>query len=88
MVDALAPHGLTLQNFASISEQQMGGFLQVLYKQRCARSSAHGSSGPKRPPDMVYYGEEYDIYHCDMVDCSFVTVQYELLCFGMVTRIT
>lgn len=29
VVDALAPHGLTLQNYASISEQQMGGFLQV-----------------------------------------------------------
>lgn len=30
VVDALAPHGLTLQNYASISEQQLGGFLQVL----------------------------------------------------------
>lgn len=29
VVDALAPHGLTLQNYASISEQQLGGFLQV-----------------------------------------------------------
>lgn len=28
-MDALAPHGLTLQNYASISEQQLGGFLQV-----------------------------------------------------------
>lgn len=31
VVDALAPHGLTLQNYASISEQQLGGFLQVLF---------------------------------------------------------
>lgn len=30
VVDALAPYGLTLQNYASISEQQLGGFLQVL----------------------------------------------------------
>ena len=30
VVDALAPHGLTLQNYASINEQQLGGFLQVL----------------------------------------------------------
>lgn len=29
VVDALAPHGMTLQNYASISEQQLGGFLQV-----------------------------------------------------------
>lgn len=29
VVDALEPHGLTLQNYASISEQQLGGFLQV-----------------------------------------------------------
>lgn len=29
LVDALAPHGLTLQNFASIREQQIGGFMQV-----------------------------------------------------------
>ena len=29
LVEALAPHGLTLQNFASIREQQIGGFIQV-----------------------------------------------------------
>lgn len=40
VVDALRPHGLTLQNFASITEQQIGGFTQV---------GAHGS-GAKIPP--------------------------------------
>uniref|UniRef100_UPI00315B4042 L-galactono-1,4-lactone dehydrogenase n=1 Tax=synthetic construct TaxID=32630 RepID=UPI00315B4042 len=40
VVDALRPHGLTLQNFASISEQQIGGFIQV---------GAHGT-GARIPP--------------------------------------
>ena len=29
VVEALRPHGLTLQNYASIAEQQVGGFMQV-----------------------------------------------------------
>ena len=29
LVDALSKHGLTLQNFASIREQQVGGIIQV-----------------------------------------------------------
>lgn len=29
VVEALRPHGLTLQNYASIREQQIGGFTQV-----------------------------------------------------------
>ena len=29
VVEALRPHGLTLQNFASIREQAIGGFVQV-----------------------------------------------------------
>lgn len=40
VVEALRPHGLTLQNFASITEQQMGGFTQV---------GAHGT-GVAIPP--------------------------------------
>lgn len=40
LVDELKPHGLTLQNFASIAEQQIGGFYQV---------GAHGT-GAKIPP--------------------------------------
>nr|WKK54373.1 eAncGLDH [synthetic construct] len=40
VVDALKPHGLTLQNFASIREQQIGGFIQV---------GAHGT-GARLPP--------------------------------------
>lgn len=40
VVEALRPHGLTLQNFASITEQQIGGFTQV---------GAHGT-GVSIPP--------------------------------------
>lgn len=40
LVDALKDHGLTLQNFASIREQQVGGFVQV---------GAHGT-GARLPP--------------------------------------
>ncbi|CAO2143235.1 unnamed protein product, partial [Urochloa humidicola] len=40
LVDALREHGLTLQNFASIREQQVGGFIQV---------GAHGT-GARLPP--------------------------------------
>lgn len=40
VVEALRPHGLTLQNFASIMEQQIGGFIQV---------GAHGT-GARIPP--------------------------------------
>lgn len=40
VVEALRPHGLTLPNFASITEQQVGGLIQV---------GAHGT-GVKFPP--------------------------------------
>ncbi|XP_044985144.1 L-galactono-1,4-lactone dehydrogenase 2, mitochondrial isoform X1 [Hordeum vulgare subsp. vulgare] len=40
LVDALREHGLTLQNFASIREQQVGGIIQV---------GAHGT-GARLPP--------------------------------------
>lgn len=40
LVEALRPHGLTLPNYASITEQQVGGFTQV---------GAHGT-GVKIPP--------------------------------------
>ncbi|GIL70539.1 hypothetical protein Vretimale_3672 [Volvox reticuliferus] len=40
VVDALAPQGLALQNYASIREQQIGGITQV---------GAHGT-GPRIPP--------------------------------------
>lgn len=40
VVETLRPHGLTLQNYASIREQQMGGFTQV---------GAHGT-GARIPP--------------------------------------
>lgn len=42
LVDALRPYGLTLQNFASIQEQQIGGFIQV---------GAHGTGASIPPVD-------------------------------------
>lgn len=42
VVEALRPHGLTLQNFASIREQTMGGFTQV---------GSHGSGATVPPVD-------------------------------------
>ena len=40
VVEALRPHGLTLENYASVREQQIGGYTQV---------SAHGT-GARIPP--------------------------------------
>ena len=37
VVDALAPYGLTLQNYASISEQHLGGFFQA--RTSCCRTT-------------------------------------------------
>merc|ERR1719271_2234290 len=42
VVEALRPHGLTLQNYASIAEQQIGGFLAV---------GAHGTGATVPPVD-------------------------------------
>ena len=42
VVEALRPHGLTLQNYASIAEQQIGGFVQV---------GAHGTGAAVPPVD-------------------------------------
>ncbi|KAH7435458.1 hypothetical protein KP509_06G065800 [Ceratopteris richardii] len=43
VVEALRPHGLTLQNFASIKQQQIGGFTQV---------GAHGTGAALPPVDQ------------------------------------
>lgn len=43
VVAALRPHGLTLQNYASIAEQQIGGFIQA---------GAHGTGAGVPPVDM------------------------------------
>jgi L-galactono-1,4-lactone dehydrogenase len=42
VVDALREHGLTLENYASIREQQIGGFIQV---------GAHGTGAAIPPVD-------------------------------------
>ena len=48
VLDALRPYGLTLQNLASINEQQIGGFMSV---------SAHGSGAtlPSVDEQVVAY---------------------------------
>lgn len=43
VADALKPHGLTLQNYASIREQQIGGFIQVGLPARLAGGLAVAS---------------------------------------------
>ncbi len=45
MLEALAAHGLTLQNFSSVQEQQMGGWTQV---------AAHGT-GASLPTYVCMY---------------------------------
>eukprot|EP01025_Chloroclados_australasicus_P023347 TRINITY_DN2369_c0_g1_i5.p1 TRINITY_DN2369_c0_g1~~TRINITY_DN2369_c0_g1_i5.p1 ORF type:complete len:498 (+),score=78.72 TRINITY_DN2369_c0_g1_i5:10-1503(+) len=47
LVEALRPYGLTLQNFASIREQQIGGFTQV---------GAHGTGATIPPVDEQVVG--------------------------------
>ncbi|CAI5507046.1 unnamed protein product [Closterium sp. Naga37s-1] len=42
VIEALRPHGLTLQNYASVREQQIGGFIQV---------GAHGTGAGIPPVD-------------------------------------
>ena len=47
VLEALKPHGLTLQNLASINEQQIGGFVQV---------SSHGTGATLPPVDEQVVG--------------------------------
>mmetsp|Transcript_8981 Transcript_8981/g.11910 ORF Transcript_8981/g.11910 Transcript_8981/m.11910 type:complete len:573 (+) Transcript_8981:1153-2871(+) len=47
VVEALRPYGLTLQNYASIAEQQIGGFIQV---------GAHGTGATIPPVDEQVVG--------------------------------
>lgn len=42
LVDALKEHGLTLQNFASIREQQIGGIIQVIEFFHCISNPHDG----------------------------------------------
>ena len=47
LVEALRPHGMTLKNYASIREQQIGGFTQV---------GAHGTGATVPPIDETVVG--------------------------------
>ncbi|CAI5950815.1 unnamed protein product [Closterium sp. NIES-65] len=47
VVEALRPYGLTLQNYASVREQQIGGFIQV---------GAHGTGAAIPPVDEQVLG--------------------------------
>ena len=86
VVEALRPHGLTLQNYASVREQQIGGFTQV---------SAHGT-GCKLPPvdeqlvsvRMVSPGSGSAVTMEKGKDAAFDWVKVGLGSMGVVTEVT
>lgn len=61
IVEALRPHGLTLQNFASIREQAVGGFIQV---------GAHGTGATIPPVDEQVVSMELVTPACGTVQLS------------------
>jgi hypothetical protein len=54
VLEALSKHGLTLQNFSSVQEQQMGGWTQVGDNRSALASHIPQSIAP--PPRMADYG--------------------------------
>eukprot|EP00039_Didymoeca_costata_P020860 m.342659 g.342659 ORF g.342659 m.342659 type:complete len:568 (-) comp21685_c0_seq1:133-1836(-) len=86
VADAIRPHGMTLQNYGSIKEQQIGGFTQA---------GVHGT-GHAIPPvndqvvSMVLVTPGKGTLHLsenDMPDV-FRMAQVGLGCFGVVTELT
>ena len=61
IVEALRPHGLTLQNFASIREQAVGGFIQV---------GAHGTGATIPPVDEQVVSMKLVTPACGTVELS------------------
>eukprot|EP00210_Caulerpa_lentillifera_P000514 g497.t1 len=87
VVEAIRPHGLTLQNYASIKEQQIGGFVQI---------GAHGT-GLKIPPvdeqviSLKLVTPEFgtmELSRDDPDPSLFYLVRVGLGCFGVVTEVT
>jgi hypothetical protein len=86
VVEALRPHGLTLQNFASVREQQIGGFIQV---------SAHGTGSALPPVDeqvvslrLVSSGSGFPVDVVKGKDAVFDWVKVGLGSMGVVTEVT
>ena len=86
VVEALRPHGLTLQNYASVREQQVGGFTQV---------SAHGTGAALPPVDeqvvslrVVSPGSGGAVTMEKGADAAFDWVKVGLGALGVVTEVT
>jgi L-galactono-1,4-lactone dehydrogenase len=86
VVEALRPYGLTLQNFASVREQQIGGFMQV---------SAHGTGSALPPVDeqvvscrVVSPGSGGAVEMVKGKDAAFDWVKVGLGAMGVVTEVT
>ncbi|GBF99677.1 L-galactono-1,4-lactone dehydrogenase [Raphidocelis subcapitata] len=86
VADALKPHGLTLANFASIREQQIGGFTQV---------SAHGTGAGIPPVDeqvvslrLVTPGKGVLDLSADNDPALFRLARVSLGLLGVVTEVT
>ena len=86
VVEALRPHGLTLQNYASVREQQIGGFTQV---------SAHGTGAGIPPVDeqvvalrIVSPGSGAAVNMEKGKDAVFDWVKVGLGAMGIVTELT
>ncbi|KAL8260553.1 hypothetical protein R6Q59_028506 [Mikania micrantha] len=86
LVDAIKDYGITLQNFASIREQQVGGFIQV---------GAHGT-GAKLPPvdeqvismKLVTPGKGTIVISKDKDPELFYLARCGLGAFGVVAEVT
>ena len=86
VVEALRPHGLTLQNYASVREQQIGGFTQM---------SAHGTGAALPPVDeqlvglrVVSPGSGSAVSMEKGKDAAFDWVKVGLGAMGVVTEVT
>lgn len=86
VVEALRPHGLTLQNYASVREQQVGGLTQV---------SAHGTGASLPPVDeqlvalrLVSPGSGAAVELRRGEDAVFDWVKVGLGAMGVVTEVT
>lgn len=86
VVEALRPHGLTLQNYASVRDQQIGGFTQV---------SAHGTGAALPPVDeqvvamrLVAPGLGQAVELRRGVDAAFPWAKVGLGGMGVVTEVT
>jgi L-galactono-1,4-lactone dehydrogenase len=86
VVEALRPYGLTLQNYASVRDQQIGGFTQV---------SAHGTGSQLPPVDeqvvslrLVSPGLGQPVTLTKGVDAAFDWVKVGLGSMGVVTEVT